>query len=76
VHVSLASAWFDPAETPGGSVIPFMVMYALHDAMAKPMPGDPLAPSLAGSWTVSEDARIYEFVVREGTKFHNGDDDG
>ena len=32
VHVSLAPTWFDPAETPG-TVIPFLVMYALHDAM-------------------------------------------
>jgi peptide/nickel transport system substrate-binding protein len=74
VHVSLAPAWFDPAETLGGSVIPFMVMYALHDAMVKPMPGQPLAPNLAESWTASEDARTYEFVVRKGAKFHNGDE--
>src|SRR5262249_15152770 len=31
VHTSLAPTWFDPAETPG-TVVPFMVMYALHDA--------------------------------------------
>src|SRR5262245_38566821 len=73
VHVSLAPAWFDPAETPGTN-IPFMVMYALHDAMVKPMPGQPLAPSLAESWTASEDAITYEFVLRKGAKFHNGDD--
>ena len=52
VHISLAPTWFDPAETTG-IVTPFMVMYALHDAMVKPMPGNPLAPSLAESWTVS-----------------------
>ena len=73
VHVSLAPTWFDPAETPG-TLIPFMVMYALHDAMVKPMPGQPLAPSLAESWTASEDALTYEFVLRKGAKFHNGDD--
>src|SRR5262244_4399725 len=73
VHISLAPTWFDPAETPG-IITPFMVMYALHDAMVKPMPGQPLAPSLAESWTASEDALTYEFVVRRGAKFHNGDD--
>ena len=73
VHVSLAPTWFDPAETPG-TLIPFMVMYALHDAMVKPMPGQPLTPSLAESWTASEDALTYEFVLRKGAKFHNGDD--
>jgi peptide/nickel transport system substrate-binding protein len=72
VHVTLAPTWFDPAETPG-IITPYMVLYALHDAMAKPMPGQPLAPSLAQSWSASEDALTYEFVLREGVKFHNGD---
>jgi peptide/nickel transport system substrate-binding protein len=73
VHISLAPTWFDPAETPG-MITPYMVMYALHDAMVKPMPGQPQAPSLAESWTASEDALTYEFVLRKGAKFHNGDD--
>jgi peptide/nickel transport system substrate-binding protein len=72
VHVSLAPGWFDPAET-AGTITPYMVMYALHDAMVKPMPGQPQAPSLAESWSASEDALTYEFVVRSGAKFHNGD---
>src|SRR5437773_5011250 len=72
VHISLAPTWFDPAETTG-IVTPFMVMYALHDAMVKPLPGNPLAPSLAESWTVSPDGLAYEFVLRKGTRFHNGD---
>ena len=72
IHVSLAPTWFDPAETPG-FITPFMVLYALHDAVLKPMPGQPLAPSLAESWSVSEDAVIYDFVLRKNTKFHNGE---
>jgi peptide/nickel transport system substrate-binding protein len=72
VHVTLAPTWFDPAET-SGLITPYMVMYALHDAMAKPMPGQPLSPSLADSWSASEDALTYEFVLRDGLKFHNGD---
>jgi peptide/nickel transport system substrate-binding protein len=72
IHISLAPTWFDPAETTG-IVTPFMVMYALHDAMVKPMPGETLAPSLAESWTVSPDGLAYEFVLRKGPRFHNGD---
>ena len=30
-----------------GIITPFMVLYALHDAMVKPMPGKPQAPCLA-----------------------------
>src|SRR5712672_2157687 len=72
VHISLAPTWFDPAETPG-IITPFMVMYALHDAVVKPMPGNPLAPSLAESLSASEDGLVYEFVLRSGARFHNGD---
>src|SRR3989475_3850469 len=72
VHVSLAPTWFDPAETTG-IITPFMFLYALHDALAKPMPGNPMAPSLAESWSVSPDGFGYDFVLRQGVKFHNGD---
>ena len=72
IHVSLAPTWFDPAETPG-IITPFMVLFALHDAMVKPMPGQPLAPCLAESFSASEDGLVYEFVLRKGAKFHNGD---
>jgi peptide/nickel transport system substrate-binding protein len=72
VHVSLAPTWFDPAETPG-IITPYMVLYALHDAMVKPMPGNPAAPSLAESWSMSPDGLVYEFILRKGVKFHNGE---
>jgi peptide/nickel transport system substrate-binding protein len=72
VHISLAPTWFDPAETQG-IITPFMVMYAIHDAMAKAMPGNATAPSLAESWQMSADGRTYDFTLRKGVKFHNGD---
>src|SRR5689334_9660468 len=72
VHISLAPTWFDPAETPG-LITPFMILYALHDAMVKPMPGQPMAPGLAESWSAAEDGRSYEFALRNGVTFHNGD---
>src|SRR5436309_8631226 len=72
VHISLAPTWFDPAET-SGIITPFMVLYALHDAVVKPLPGSPMAPALAESWNVSPDGLVYEFVLRRGARFHNGD---
>jgi len=72
LHVSLAPTWFDPADTQG-VVTPFMVLYALHDALVKPLPGTLNAPALAESWRVGEDDLSYDFVLREGAKFHNGD---
>jgi peptide/nickel transport system substrate-binding protein len=72
VHTTLAPTWFDPAETPG-IITPFMVLYALHDAVVKPMPGQPLAPSLAASFSAAEDGLTYDFILRKGAKFHNGE---
>ena len=72
VHITLASRWLDPAETEG-IITPFMVLYALHDALVKPMPGGINTPSLAESWTQSKDGLTYEFVLRKGVKFHNGE---
>ncbi len=73
LYVTLAPTWLDPGEAVPGVLTPFWVMYALHDALVKPMPGQRMAPSLAESWTVGEAGRIYEFTLRKGLKFHNGD---
>src|SRR5436309_3996488 len=72
VHITLASRWLDPAETEG-IITPFMVLYALHDALVKPMPAGWNTPSLAESWSQSKDGLTYEFALRKGVKFHNGD---
>jgi peptide/nickel transport system substrate-binding protein len=72
VHVSLAPVWFDPADV-SGIITPFMVLYALHDAVVKPMPGRSMAPSLAETWSESEDGLTFDFVLRDGAAFHNGD---
>jgi peptide/nickel transport system substrate-binding protein len=50
-----------------------MFLYALHDAMLKPMPGNPMAPSLAESWSASKDGLTYDFALRKGATFHTGD---
>src|SRR4029453_17385188 len=73
LYVTLAPAWFDPGEVSGSFLTPFWVLYAMHDALVKPMPGNLMAPSLAESWTVSADQRTYDFKLREGLKFHNSD---
>ncbi len=71
IHFGIAPTYFEPAETI--SITSFLFLYALHDALVKPMPGNPQAPSLAESWSESEDGLTYEFTLRQGVTFHNGD---
>src|SRR6266700_3908680 len=71
-HVTIAPTWFDPSTAPP-QITPFGILYALHDALVRPLPGQKMAPSLAESWTESPDGKVYEFKLRRGLKFHNGD---
>ena len=71
-HVTIAPSWFDPSTAPP-QITPFGVLYALHDALVRPYPGQKMGPSLAESWTESKDGKSYEFTLRAGLKFHNGD---
>ena len=69
---SIVPAWFDPADTPG-IARPFFVLYALHDSVLKPMPAGPFTPSLAERFSATDDGLAYEFVLRAGVNFHNGE---
>src|SRR2546427_3197601 len=69
---SIAPTFLDPAETPGIGT-PFAFLYAMHDALIKPLPGNDMAPCLAESWKESADGLTWEFKLRQGLKFHNGD---
>jgi len=72
LHVTISPSWFDPAEAPA-QITPFGILYALHDAVVRPLPGERMAPALAASWTESSDGRVYEFKLRQGLRFHNGE---
>src|SRR5262245_24897903 len=72
MHVTIAPSWFDPSTAPP-QITPFAVLYALHDALVRPYPPHRMGPSLAESWKESPDGKTYEFRLRPGLKFHNGD---
>jgi peptide/nickel transport system substrate-binding protein len=71
-HVTIAPSWFDPAEAPA-QIAPYLIKYALHDALVRPLPGQRLGNSLAEAWTESPDGLVYAFKLRPGLRFHNGD---
>ena len=71
-HVTVSPSWFDPSTAPP-QITPFGMLYAIHDALVRPYPGHKMGPSLAEFWKESEDGKTYEFKLRAGLRFHNGD---
>jgi peptide/nickel transport system substrate-binding protein len=71
-HVTIAPSWFDPSTAPP-QITPFGILYAIHDALVRPYPGQKMGASLAESWKESPDGKTYEFKLRPGLKFHNGE---
>src|SRR5437763_16038246 len=71
LYVTIAPACLDPGETGPGNLTPFWMLYALHDALVKPMPGNRMAPRLAARWPESSAKLAYEFTLLQGVKFHN-----
>src|ERR1700730_65776 len=72
VHFTLAPRWLDPAESEG-SITPFLTLYAVHDALLKPIPSAPSARTLAEACTGSANGLVYDFTLRANARFHNGE---
>jgi len=72
IHVGVSADWLDPA-TGGYATSVAIPMYIFHDALVKPLSESLYTPCLAESWTISPDAKTYEFKLRRGVKFYNGD---
>ena len=71
IHTTLAPAWLDPADTPG-FITPFMELYALHDAVVKPMPGNSYG-AVPCRVVVGLRGRIDLRFRLAQRQFHNGD---
>src|SRR5438128_12660183 len=68
-HVTIAPTWFEPSTAPP-QITPFGILFALHDALVRPLPGKgKMSPRLAESWTERPDGLVCEFKLRRARKF-------
>ena len=64
LHVTLAAKLLDPSDTEA-FINPFMVLYAVHDALVKPMPAGLNTASLPESWSMSYSGPLEDVRLRK-----------
>jgi peptide/nickel transport system substrate-binding protein len=55
-----------------GAAIPQVLLTNVYEGLVRLDADGRIVPSLAGSWTVGEDRRTYDFQLRPGVRFSNG----
>lgn len=48
------------------------VVFNLYEGLVKATPDGELKPAVASDYTISEDAKVYTFTLRDGITFHDG----
>ena len=71
LDAAIAPSYLDPAEVAGLATL--CLLYALHDAMIKPLPGIIWRRAWRSPGLRVLDGLVYEFTLRQGVHFHNGD---
>jgi len=62
---------FDPLN-PGNTADGRCVLFNVFEGLVKPDSDGILQPALAESWTIEQDALVYNFTLRKGVRFHDG----
>ena len=50
------------------------VLFNIYEGLVKPDKDGNLIEAVASDYAISDDAKVYTFTLRDGVKFHNGND--
>lgn len=76
VNIYCEGVWTD-LDPHGAGCTTYTNMYLLnqmYEPLAHVADDGSIEPALATDWVISDDGKTYTFTIREGVKFHNGDD--
>ncbi len=72
VGITQGISSLDPHD-PGSDASTRSVLFNIYEGLVKAAPDGGITPAVAGDYTVSDDATVYTFTLREGITFHNGE---
>ncbi len=70
--ISSDTTSLDPAETK--DTVSYLVIFQMFDTLVREEPDGTIAPALAESWEWNDDNTELTLAIRQGVKFHNGDE--
>jgi peptide/nickel transport system substrate-binding protein len=62
----------DPLNTKNATADGRSILFNVFEGLVKPDTDGTLLPCVAESWTIERDALIYNFIIRDGVRFHDG----
>jgi len=57
---------------PSGTADGRSILFNVFEGLVKPDPDGRMQPCIAESWTIEQNALVYNFKLREGVRFHDG----
>ncbi|PHQ71092.1 MAG: ABC transporter substrate-binding protein [Sneathiella sp.] len=73
IAMRLEPPGLDP-RTGAAAAISLITLYNIYEGLTRIGEDGSVIPSLAESWTISDDGKTYTFKLVEGAKFHDGSD--
>jgi len=76
INIYCEGVWstIDPHGTGATAYVNMYIINQAYEALVKVEQDGSITPVLATDWTISEDGLTYDFNIRQGVKFHNGEE--